>query len=62
MNRRVLNTLIVDDNDLDCKKKSTEITLDDINLGSLGFIAQDLEKYDLIIYQGTRGRKILRLR
>ena len=62
MNRRTLNTLFVNDNDLDCKKKSEEITLSDINLGSLGFILDDLKNYDLIIYQGSHGTKILRLK
>ena len=45
MNRKTLNTLIVDDHDLDCKK--TEPTLEDIELSSLGFVLPDLEKFDL---------------
>ena len=59
MNRKTLNTLIVDDYDLDCKK--TEPTLEDIELSSLGFVLPDLEKFDLIVYKGKLGKKVLKL-
>lgn len=63
MNRRTLNTLIVGDQDLDCQGKNKKIPeLENINLSSLGFVMRDLEKYDCIIYQGSRGKKILRLK
>lgn len=64
MKRRIVsNVLIVDDNDLDCKKKDEkEITLDEINIAKLGFIAGDLKGYDIIIYSGKLGKKLLRLR
>lgn len=59
MNRKTLNTLIVDDHDMDCKK--TEPTLEDIELSSLGFVLPDLEKFDLIVYKGKLGKKVLKL-
>lgn len=60
MKRLSLTTLLVDDNDLDCKKK--EPTLADIRLDALGFVTSDLDKYDLIVYKGRLGTKTLRLR
>ena len=60
MKRLSLTTLLVDDNDLDCKKK--EPTLNDIKVDALGFVTSDLDKYDLIIYKGRLGTKTLRLR
>lgn len=59
MIRKTYNALIVDDHDLDCKK--TEPTLEDLTIASLGFVAPDLEKFDLIIYKGKLGKKILRM-
>ena len=53
-----MNTLIVDDNDLNCKCEG--LTLDEINLGKVGFVNVDLNKFDLIIYKGSRGKKILK--
>lgn len=60
MRRLSLSTLLVDDNDLDCKKK--EPTLNDIRVDALGFVISDLDKYDLIVYKGRLGTKVLRLR
>ena len=62
MNRKSLNTLIVDDNDIECEKNSGEMGLDDIKLSKVGFVLSDLEKYDLIVYKGRLGTKVLRLR
>ena len=58
MERKMMNTLIVNDNDLNCKCEG--LTLDEINIGKLGFVAADLEKFDLIIYKGSRGKKIIK--
>lgn len=58
MDRRLMNTLIVDDNDLECDCK--DLTLDNLTVKSLGFIPSDLDKFDLIIYTGKRGTKIIR--
>lgn len=65
MDRKLLNTLIVNDDDLECRKKEErekEITLDDIKLSSVGFKAADLEKFDIIVYKGKLGKKALKLK
>ena len=61
MIRKDVKVLIVDDQDLDCKKKKEEITLEDIGINNVGFLLSDLEKYDIIIYKGRLGKKVLRL-
>lgn len=58
MERRSLNTLIVEDSDLDCN--CDKVTLDNMTVVNLGFLPGDIEKFDLIIYEGTRGTKILK--
>lgn len=58
MDRRTINTLIVNDDDLECSSES--LTLSDLNTGHLSFLKDDLEPYDLIVYKGKRGTKILR--
>ena len=62
MDRKLLNTPIVNDNDLECRKEEKEITLDDIKLSSVGFKAADLEKFDIIVYKGKLGKKALKLK
>ena len=61
MNRKTINALIVGDQDLDCKKDKESMTVEDIKLESLGFSLSDLDKYDLIVYKGRLGKKVLRL-
>lgn len=58
MERKLLNALYVNDEDLDCSYKSEKTNLSDIKIGSLGFIA-DLSRFDIIIYNGRLGKKIL---
>lgn len=60
MERKQINTLIVNDDDLECTKK--ERTLEDINLSKVGFLMKDLNKFDLIIYKGKLGQKILKIK
>lgn len=62
MERKQLSTLVVDDHDMDCRKDKSEMTLDDITLGKVGFVSSDLEKFDLIVYKGRLGTKVLRVR
>lgn len=62
MERKQLSTLVVDDNDMDCRKDKSDMTLDDITLGKVGFVLSDLEKFDLIVYKGRLGTKVLRVR
>lgn len=61
MTRKDVKVLIVDDQDLDCRKKKEEITLEDIGINNVGFLLSDLEKYNIIIYKGRLGKKVLRL-
>lgn len=58
MDRKIISTLIVNDNDLDCNCDS--VTIENMEITNLGFILSDLDKFDLIIYEGKRGSKILR--
>ena len=64
MERKMLSTLIVNDDDLECRKgkEKKEIKLEDIKLSSVGFVMKDLEKFDLIVYKGRLGKKVLRVR
>jgi hypothetical protein len=52
-----MKTLLVNDNDVTCK---TESDLSGMSMNSLNFIPRDLEEYDLIVYQGKRGTKVLK--
>lgn len=56
------NTLVVCDDDFECTKRGEERTLDDIVISKLSFSLFDLEKFDLIIYKGKLGIKLLRTR
>ena len=55
---RAINTLIIGDNELECKCESK--TIDDINITMVGFNIKDLDKYDMIIYDGSKGTKIIK--
>ena len=54
----MINTLLVNDDDLNCDCKDLDI--DKVDITKLNFINADLEKFDLIVYSGKRGRKILK--
>lgn len=58
MDRRKLNLLLVSDDDLECNSDS--ITLTDLGIKNLGFNEEDLKEFELIVYSGKRGVKILR--
>lgn len=58
MERRIIKTLIVEDSDLNCNCDKT--TLDNMTVLDLNFVWKDIEDYELIIYKGKRGTKILR--
>ena len=60
MNKFVLNTLILGDDDLHCK--TGEVTLSMMNLSQKNFTGPDLDKCDLIVYHGEKGCKILKSR
>lgn len=48
--------LIVNDADLSCKKPDIQ----EMNLGSLNFTGSDLMRFNLIVYSGKLGTKILK--
>ena len=58
MDRRVVKTLIVYDEDLNCDCKDK--TIDDISIVNVGFSVSVIDYYDLIIYSGSKGTKILK--
>lgn len=60
MERRMIKTLIVGDSDLECDCE--KVTIENMTILNLGFIWKDIEDYELIIYKGKRGTKILRSR
>jgi len=60
MIRRTSNLLILEDSELECKKK--DVKIDDIEIGSFGFKLGDMSKYDTIVYKGRLGKKLLLLR
>lgn len=62
MIRKSLQALIIGDDDLECKCKKENLSLEDLNLTHVGFISSDLEKYDLVIYKGSKGTKILKIK
>lgn len=60
MDRRLINLLIVNDDDLECN--TGKVTLSDLNLNHLSFSREDLDPFELIVYSGKRGVKILKSR
>jgi len=58
MERIKINALIVNDDDLDCDCKDLSIT--DLNLANVGFRLADIERFDMVVYKGKKGEKILR--
>lgn len=58
MKKLNIKTLILDDNDLECSAKT--ITLSDLSLSHVSFKIDDLKDYELIIYFGKKGTKILK--
>ena len=58
MDRKLIKTLILNDDDLECDCK--DLNINDLNLASVGFRFSDIENFDMIVYKGKRGEKILR--
>lgn len=59
MERRELKTLILNDDDLECDYKK-KITLTELNLNHISLKLEDIKDFDLIVYKGIKGTKILR--
>lgn len=58
MDRRVANVLIVNDDDLNCDCSSK--TIDDISIINVGFSIGVLDKFEMVVYKGSKGTKILK--
>jgi hypothetical protein len=58
MKKYTIQTLTVNDDDLNCKDMSKEI--ESITLGTLSFVSSDLDRFQSIIYSGARGMKVLK--
>lgn len=54
----MINTLIVNDDDLECNCSS--ITLENLNLSNVSFNAVTLDRFDLVVYKGNKGMKVLK--
>ncbi len=59
MDRRI-KTLLVNDEDLNCDCKDK--TIDDITIANVGFSLSIIDSFDLVIYNGEKGTKILKSR
>lgn len=53
-----IETLLIGDNELECNCESK--TIDDINISMVAFSPEIISKYDMIIYSGSKGTKIVK--
>lgn len=58
MKRGTINFLLLGDDDLECRRENMPI--EELCLLDTAFVSEDLIPYDLIVYQGKKGRKILK--
>ena len=58
MDRRLIKTLIVNDDDMNCDCSTK--TIEDITILNVGFSVSVLDSFDMIIYDGTKGTKVLK--
>ena len=58
MNKKQITLLVLDDNDMNCDSK--EIELEKLDLNNAGLSMLVLQNYDLVVYQGSKGSKILK--
>ena len=52
MDRRVVNMLIVNDDDLNCDCSSK--TINDITIVNVGFSVGVLDKFEMVVYKGSK--------
>ena len=55
---RKVTSLIISDDELNCNCK--DLKLEDLNVTHIGFSSLVTDQYDLIIYTGEKGTKILK--
>jgi hypothetical protein len=58
MNRADIKLLVLGDQDMECDLAKN--TIQDMNIGSTSFKGADLERYDMVVYIGSKGAKILK--
>lgn len=58
MTTKTVKILVVNDDDLDCTKE--ERTLEDITIDKVGFSVSSLSSFQIVIYKGKLGKKVLR--
>ena len=56
--KKQIALLVLDDNDMNCDSK--EIELEKLDLNNAGLSMLVLQNYDLVVYQGSKGSKILK--
>lgn len=60
MKKQNIKLLILDDADMNCDSKTDD--LDKIGLENIGFSMFAIQGYDMVVYEGTKGSKILKSR
>lgn len=58
MDRRLIKTLIVNDDDLNCDCE--KITIKELSTEHVGFSAAVLKDFEMVVYSGKKGDKILK--
>lgn len=58
MNRADVKLLIVNDADMNCDISKN--TIDSMSIANVAFVKADLDKFDMIVYVGAKGSKILK--
>lgn len=58
MKKYNLKLLVLNDEDMNCDSKNTDINK--INLENIGLSMFAIQEYDLVIYEGVKGSKILK--
>lgn len=58
MKKQNIKLLILDDADMNCDSKTAD--LDKMGLENIGFSMLAIQGYDMVIYEGTKGSKILK--
>lgn len=58
MKKQNIKLLILDDADMNCDSKTAD--LDKMGLENIGFSMLAIQGYDMVVYEGTKGSKILK--
>lgn len=58
MLKRLKNVLILDDHELECN--CTDLTIDKIDLSTIALATTSLDEFDMIIYNGKLGMKVIK--